>query len=336
MRTDCVPWCSPIFWGCTCTQLINYQGGFTIKSFAARHPLTISLRRNWDLYLLIIPVILFFILFFYMPMYGAQIAFKDYIASKGIWDSPFVGFKHFERFFRSYHFWSLIKNTLGVSIYQLALGFPMPVLLALMVNELKGRRIKKFIQTVTYAPNFLSTVVLVGILTVLLSPRNGIINEAIKALGGEPVYFMAQPEWFKSLYVLSGIWQTSGWTSIVYVAALAGIDTQQYEAAKVDGASKFQRLIYVTLPGIIPTMITMLILNTGQIMNVGFEKVFLMQNDLNLVSSNVISTYVYQAGLLGSEFSFSSAVGLFNSVINFSILLVVNKISKKTSGTSLW
>ncbi len=295
-----------------------------------------AIRRNWDLYVLITPVVIYFLIFKYWPMYGVQIAFKDFIANKGIWGSPWRGFKHFRRFFRSYHFWPLIRNTVGISVYQLAVGFPIPIIFALMLNEVKNEKFKKSVQTITYAPHFLSTVVLVGMMTAMLSPKNGIVNEFIKLLGKEPIYFMAEANWFKTVYVWSGIWQNTGWNSIIYMAALAGIDPQLYEAAIVDGASKWQRMWNITIPGILPTAITLLILNTGRIMNVGFEKVFLMQNGLNLTSSEVISTYVYKAGLIGAEYSFSAAVGLFNSIINFILLITVNKISRKTTETSLW
>jgi len=295
-----------------------------------------GIGKNWDMYLLILPVVAYFIIFKYWPMYGIQIAFKDYIATKGIWGSPLVGLKHFARFFRSYHFESLIQNTLGISIYRLLVGFPIPILLALMMNEVKNQAYKKTVQTITYAPHFLSTVVLVGMMTSMLSPRNGLINKFLNQLGMEPVYFMAEAGWFKSLYVWSGIWQNMGWNSVIYMAALSGIDPTLYEAAIVDGASKMQRIWHITIPGILPTAITLLILNTGNIMDVGFEKVFLMQNGSNLTSSEVISTYVYKAGLVGAQYSFSTAVGMFNSVINFLLLLAVNKISKKTTETSLW
>ena len=293
-------------------------------------------RRNMDLYLIMLPVVVYFIIFKYWPMYGVQIAFKDYIATKGIWGSQWVGLKHFLRFFRSYHFELVIKNTLGISIYQLVVGFPFPIILALMMNELPLPRFKKLIQTVTYAPHFLSTVVLVGMLNTMLSPRSGIINELLKVFGMEPIYFMGEPAWFKTIYVLSDIWQNAGWNSVIYMAALAGIDQQLYEAAIVDGATKMQRTWHITIPGILPTAITLLILNTGKIMNVGFEKVYLMQNGLNLMSSEVIATYVYKVGLVGAEYSFSTAVGLFNSVINCILLIIVNRISRKTTETSLW
>lgn len=301
-----------------------------------RSAVLIALQRHWQLYLLIAPVLLYFIVFHYWPMYGVQIAFKNFIATKGIWASPWVGLKHFERFFDSYYFWRLIRNTLGISLYELAVGFPIPILLALMVNEVRHRSFKRFVQTVTYAPHFLSTVVIVGMLMMFLSPTNGIVNIIIRALGGESVFFMTKPEWFKSIYVLSGVWQQMGWSSIIYLAALAGIDPQLHEAARVDGASRLQRIWHVNLPGIRPTIVILLILNIGTIMGVGFEKVFLMQNSLNQESSDVISTYVYRSGILGAQYSFSAAVGLFNSLVNFILLLSVNRIARKVNQVSLW
>lgn len=296
----------------------------------------VLIHKNWDLYLLILPVVLYFIIFKYWPMYGVQIAFKNYIATKGIWGSPWAGMRHFNRFFKSYHFQSLIKNTLGISLYQLIIGFPIPILLALMMNEVRNVKFKKLVQTVTYAPHFLSTVVLVGMMMSILSPRNGVVNQVIQMFGMKPIYFMAEPEWFKSVYVWSGVWQNAGWNSVIYMAALAGIDPGLYEAAIVDGANKRQRIWHINVPGILPTAITLLILNTGKIMALGFEKVFLMQNGLNLISSEVISTYVYKSGLVGADYSFSTAVGLFNSIINFILLISVNKISRKVTETSLW
>lgn len=295
-----------------------------------------SLKKNWDLYLLILPVILYFIIFKYAPMYGLQIAFKDYLPVKGFLGSPWVEFKHFSRFFDSYNFWELIKNTIGISFYQLAVGFPVPILLALLINEVRINPFKKFVQTITYAPHFLSTVVLVGMLTAFLSPRNGLINQIIMFFGGEPIYFMAEAGWFKTLYVFSGVWQDAGWSSIIYMATLAGIDTQIYEAAIIDGASKFKRLIFITIPFLIPTAVIILIMDVGRIMDIGFEKVFLMQNPLNIGTSDIISTYVYTVGINDSQFSYSAAVGLFNGVINFILLIIVNNISKKLTENSLW
>jgi len=295
-----------------------------------------TFRKNWELYLLITPVVLYFFIFDYLPMYGIQIAFKNFVAAKGIWASEWIGFDHFERFFNSFYFDRLILNTLGISLYQLAIGFPIPLILALLLNEVGNRHFKRFVQTVTYAPHFLSTVVMVGLIIIFLSPQNGIINHLIAFFGGERISFMTEPGWFKSIYVFSGVWQGMGWSSIIYLAALAGIDPTLHEAAKVDGASRLQRIWKINLPGIMPTVVILLILNVGQIMGVGFEKIYLMQNDLNIESSEVISTYVYTQGILGAQYSFSAAVGLFNSLVNLVLLVLVNRIAKKVNETSLW
>ena len=295
-----------------------------------------NMKKNYELYLLSLPMFIYKVVFHYGPMYGVQIAFKDFTPVKGISGSPWVGFEHFIRFFKSYHFWTLLKNTLGISVYSLAVGFPCPIILALMLNEVRHKYFKKTIQMVTYAPHFISVVVLVGIMTTFLSPNTGVINHFIKKLGMEPIAFLEKPEWFKTLYVLSGVWQRVGWNSIIYMAALSSIDVQLHEAAIVDGSNKLQRIYYIDIPGIIPTAVILLILNMGNIMSVGFEKVFLMQNPLNLRSSEVISTYVYKVGLMGGEFSFSAAVGLFNSVVNFALLVIVNRIAGRVGDTRLW
>jgi putative aldouronate transport system permease protein len=295
-----------------------------------------NMKKNYELYLLSLPMFIYIVVFHYGPMYGVQIAFKDFTPVKGISGSPWVGFEHFIRFFKSYHFWTLLKNTLGISVYSLAVGFPCPIILALMLNEVRHKYFKKTIQMVTYAPHFISVVVLVGIMTTFLSPNTGVINHFIKKLGMEPIAFLEKPEWFKTLYVLSGVWQRVGWNSIIYMAALSSIDVQLHEAAIVDGSNKLQRIYYIDIPGIIPTAVILLILNMGNIMSVGFEKVFLMQNPLNLRSSEVISTYVYKVGLMGGEFSFSAAVGLFNSVVNFALLVIVNRIAGRVGDTRLW
>nr|WP_244562913.1 ABC transporter permease subunit [Paenibacillus uliginis] len=293
-------------------------------------------KKNWDLYLLILPVIAFFLIFEYGPMYGLQIAFKDFIANKGILDSPWVGLKHFERFFDSYYFWRLLGNTLGIGLYQLLVGFPIPIILALLINEVRSKKFSRFVQTITYAPHFLSTVVMVGVLFIFLSPQTGLLNSLITSLGGKPIDFLTQPEWFKSIFVLSGVWQQMGWSSIIYLAALAGIDQQLHEAARVDGASRWQRIWHINLPGIMPTIIVLLILNMGSLLSVGFEKVFLMQNTLNMPASDIISTHVYRKGIIDGQYSYSAAVGLFNSVINFTLLVIVNRIARKVNNTSLW
>lgn len=295
-----------------------------------------SVLKNWELYIFVLPTMAYFIVFHYFPLYGLQIAFRDYAPSSGIWNSPWVGLEHLRRFFDSYYFWDLIGNTVGISLYEMIVGFPIPIIIALALNELKNGAFKKWVQTVTYAPHFISVVVMSGMIIAFLSPGTGLVNLAIKTLGGEPVQFLGEPGWFKSVFVLSGVWQSMGWGTIIYLAALAGVDPQQHEAAMIDGATRMKRIWHINLPSILPTMVILLILNVGSFMSVGFEKVFLLQNPLNLESSDVISTYVYRSGLVQGQFSFSAAIGLFNSVINFILLLTVNRIAKRVNETSLW
>lgn len=295
-----------------------------------------SVFKSWRLYVMLAPVIVYFIVFHYWPMYGVQLAFKDFIATKGITGSPWVGFKHFERFFDSYYFWRLIKNTLGIGLYELAVGFPVPIILALMINEVRHNFYKRLIQTVTYMPHFLSTVVMVGMIMIFLAPETGIVSLIIQLFGGEPISFMTEPEWFKTIFVMSGVWQQMGWSSIIYLAALSGIDPQLHEAARVDGASRLQRIWHINIPGIMPTIIILLILKAGSILGVGFEKAFLMQNSLNMESSDVISTFVYRSGIMEAQYSFATAVDLFNSIINLILLVTVNFIARRAGGSSLW
>jgi putative aldouronate transport system permease protein len=271
-------------------------------------------------------------------MYGAQIAFRDFNVVDGITGSKWVGFNHFRRFFDSPIFRRVLFNTLGLSLYNLIAAFPFPILLALGLNYVNNRFIKKSVQMITYMPHFISIVVIIGIMMQMMNPTFGVINHVIKSLGMESVNFFGKPEYFKSLYVWSGVWQQAGWGTIIYLSALAGIDTQQHEAAIIDGANKIQRIWYVDIPGILPTVIILLILNVGNIMTLGFEKAFLMQNPLNLQSSELIDTYVYKVGLASQmpNFSYSTAIGLFQSVIGFILIVLVNQISKKISETSLW
>ncbi|MGI6148215.1 MAG: sugar ABC transporter permease [Firmicutes bacterium] len=292
--------------------------------------------KNWDLYLLILPVVAYFLVFHYYPMYGVQIAFKNFFANRGILGSPWVGLRHFERFFNSYYFWRLLRNTLGIGLYELLVGFPIPIILALSINEVAHKRFQRFVQNVTYAPHFLSTVVLVGMVFMFLSRTNGVVNNVIEFLGGERISFMTEPKWFKTIYVLSGVWKNMGWNSIIYLAALSGVDPELHEAAKVDGASQFQRIRHINLPAIIPTIVILLILNAGRVLSVGFEKVYLMQNSLNMEASDVIATHVYRTGLLGAQYSYAAAVGLFNSIVNFIMLISVNRIARRLNETSLW
>jgi len=295
-----------------------------------------GIKRHWQLYLLVIAPIAYIIIFKYIPMYGAQIAFRDYSVVKGFSGSDFVGLKHFKLFFQSPNFWLLIKNTLGISVYSLIVGFPAPIILALALNEIKSLKFKKTVQTVTFAPFFISTVVMVSMIIIFLSPRLGFVDYIVRGLGFESINFMGIPAYFKSIFVLSNVWQGIGYGAVIYMAALAGINPELYEAARVDGASRFQKMRHVDIPGIAPAAIILLILGVGQIMNVGFEKIYLMQNSLNVSASEVISTYVYKIGLLGANFSFSSAVDLFNSVINLVLLISVNAFARRISDNSLW
>ena len=292
--------------------------------------------RNWELYLFIAPAFLYFLIFHYGPMYGIQIAFKNYNPARGIFGSQWVGFDHFVRFFDSYYFWDLMWNTLSISLYELAVGFPLPIILALAFNELKHKRFKKLVQTITYAPHFISVVVMVGMVIAFLSPSTGIIIHFIEWLGFDAPSFLTSPAWFKTVYVLSGVWQSAGWGTIIYLAALSAVDPGLHEAAIIDGANRLQRIRHVNIPVLVPTMTILLILNMGSLLGVGFEKILLLQNPLNMGASDVISTFVYRSGLENAQYSFSTAVGLFNSVINAFLLITVNQIVRKTSENSLW
>lgn len=293
------------------------------------------IRRNGGLYLLLLPAVVLTLLFAYKPMYGVLIAFKDYSPALGIGGSPWAGFKYFEKFFNSYQFSTTIKNTVIISLYSL-ITFPIPIILALMVNQMRANRFRRFFQTVSYMPHFISTVVMVGLMLILLSPSTGLVGNAFKLFGAEAPDLMGSSGWFSSIYVWSDVWQHAGWDSIIYIAALSTVDPSLYEAATVDGASRWHKIRYIDIPMLMPTAITLLILRVGGLLGVGFEKVYLMQNDLNIPASEILSTYVYKIGLLSSQYSFSSAINLFNTVINFILLILVNQISKKYSENSLW
>lgn len=292
--------------------------------------------RAWQLYLFLVPMVVYFLLFHYWPLYGIQIAFRDYTARAGIAGSQWVGLKHFSQFVSMVQFPILVKNTLRISILSLVLGFPLPILLALMLNEVRHARFKKLVQNITYAPHFVSTVVMVGMVIAFLSPSTGIISNLIQALGGPRTNLMTRAGALPWIFVLSGIWQGLGWGSILYLSALSGIDPTLYEAASIDGATKLQKMWHINIPGILPTIVITLIMNMGGLMSVGHEKMYLMQNDLNLETSEIISTYVYKVGLLNAKFSYSTAIGMFNSVINFILLLTVNAIARRISEISLW
>ncbi len=291
---------------------------------------------NYELYLFILPAFVYFIMFQYFPLYGVQIAFRNYNPGLGILNSPWVGLRHLKRFCNSYYFWVLIWNTLSINLYQLVAQFPAPIILALMINTVKYNRFKRIVQSVTYAPHFISTMVFVGMIFAFLSPASGLINNFIRLFGGREIPFITRPELFKSIYVWTGVWKSMGWGSIIYLAALTGISVEVHEAAIIDGATRLKRVWYVDIPGILPTIVILLILNIGRIMSVGFERIFLMQNPLNMSSSDVINTYVYRTGMIQAQYSFSAAVGLFNSLINFIMLILANRISRKVAEISLW
>ena len=299
------------------------------KSLATR------IREHAVVYLFLLPAVVYIAIFCYAPMYGIQIAFRNYKIVDGITGSAWVGLKWFSRFFGSKMFTTIISNTILISLYGLVAGFPMPIILALMLNY-TNMKFKRVMQTVTYMPHFISTVVMVGMLSCFLSPSAGFVNSIIKAVSGNAIYFLGEAKYFRHVYVWSGIWQGTGWGSIIYVAALTGVNPELHEAAIIDGANIWARILHIDIPSIMPTMVILLILNFGSIMSVGFEKAYLLQNDLNKATSEIISTYTYKMGLLNQNFSYSAAIGLTNNVVNFILLTVVNKIAKALSGTSLW
>ena len=312
------------------------MSGTKQKSIRAEREKKKSVWKNWQLYIMCLPAVIYFLIFAYKPMYGIIIAFKNYSMRKGIMGSPWIGFGNFERLFSSYWFPIILKNTLTLSGLTLILGFPIPILLALILNEVQNSRFRKGFQTISYAPHFISTVVLCGMLTLFLSPSSGVINRFITMLGGEHINFLQEPSMFKWVYVLSGVWQEMGWGSIIYFATLSGVDKALIEAADIDGASRLQKIWYINLPVLVPTILILLILNCGSLLSVGYEKVFLLQNPTNLSASEVISTFVYKSGLEKSDFSFGAAADLFNSVVNTIFLVLANTISKQTTKTSLF
>ncbi|WP_309119592.1 ABC transporter permease subunit [Paenibacillus sp.] len=293
-----------------------------------------DLKLNKYIYVMLVPVIAYYVVFLYGPMYGLQIAFKDYSAGAGMWNSPWVGFKHFESFFESYYFWRLLRNTVLLSLYELVFAFPASIILALLLNELRSNRFKRMVQTVTYMPHFISIVVISGMLVDFLS-RDGLINNVIAMFGFERTAFLGEAGWFRSIYISSNIWQSVGWGSIIYLSAMSSIDPSLYEAARVDGANRWKQTLHVTIPGIMPTIVILLILQIGSFMTVGTEKILLLYNPTTYETADVIGTFLYRKGILEADYSYSAAVGLFNSVINFALLVLANAASKK-SGNNLW
>lgn len=291
--------------------------------------------RHWQLYLIILLPVIYLIIFKYKPILGSQIAFRDYNFKDGVWNSPWVGLKHFITFFKSPQFYRVMKNTLGLSIYNIVAGIFPPIILAIAFSYVKNRLWGKVVQMVTYMPYFISTVLIVGILTQLLS-LSGPINNLIKNFGAEKIHFMGDPKLFKTMYVFSGVWQSAGYSAVIYISALAAVDQQLHEAATVDGASIWQRIRYIDIPSITPTLIILLIMSCGKVLSLGYEKVLLMQNDLNMATSDIISTYVYRIGLQSMQYSYSTAIGLFQSVVSLILLVSVNRFAKRVGETSLW
>lgn len=306
------------------------------KANSFRSRVVKDFKINKLLYIMILPVLAYYIIFHYLPMYGAIIAFKDYTPMKGIIDSDWAGLKHFESFFGSYYFWRILKNTIILSLYTLCFEFPMPIILALLLNEVKNKAFKKTAQSITYMPYFISMIVICGMLKDFTN-SGGVINSMIMYLfGTDGQAFLQKPDLFRTIYVSSEIWQRIGWESIIYMAALTGIDQEQYEAARIDGATRLQQMWRITLPGILPVIVIMFILRVGNLLNVGFEKIILLYNPVIYETADVISSFVYRKGLLEFDWSYSTAVGLFNSLINLVLLISANRLSRRVTKNSLW
>lgn len=304
-----------------------------IKSFCLR--LAVDLKKNRSLYLIMLPVLIYYILFRYLPMYGATIAFKNFSPAKGISGSDWVGFEHFIKFFTSHYFIRVVRNTFTLSSMQILFGFPIPIIFAILVNELRNKHYKKAVQSIAYLPYFISIVVICGMIS-QFSSTNGVFNDIMVLFGADRESLLQQPHLFRTIYILSEIWQKAGWESIIYLAALTGIDASLYEAASIDGANRFKKIMYITLPGLLPTIVIMLILRIGRVMEIGFEKIILLYNPATYEVADVISSYVYRVGLNDLNWSYSAAVGIFNSIVNLAFLIMANKLSKKYAGSSLW
>ncbi len=304
-------------------------------SFGER--LRMDLSCHWPLYLMVLPAVMVIAVFSYGPMYGVVIAFKNFKPAYGIRGSAWVGLRNFERFFSSYQFKNTLLNTLSISIYSMLACFPAPVILALMMDQVRSKSTQRFIQTVTYMPHFISVIVVSGMILTFLNVNTGLYGNLARLLGvRNPKDLLGEKNLFSTIYVLSDIWQHTGWDSIIYMAALSAVDPSLHEAARVDGASEWDRIVHIQIPSIVPTMVILLILRAGSLMNVGFDKVYLLQNDLNLDRSEVLSTYVYKVGMINQQYSFSAAANLFNTVVNFVMIMLVNQIARRLGETSLW
>lgn len=311
----------------------NVSAGNKSFSFRAKK----YLEHNWQLWIMLLPAIVYIFIFCYIPMYGIQLAFREYSFSAGITGGKWVGFKYFQQYFTSNMFWPTLRNTFIISFTSIVVGFPAPIILAMIINQLRNKKWKRVVQTTVYIPYFISVVVMVSMINVLFQNNSGILANMMKSIGmvAESTNVLGSEKTFIPLYVLTGVWQGMGWNSIIYIAALSSVDTQLYDACKIDGANRWQTMWHIDFPAILPTIMILLIMNMGNVLNVGFDKVFLMQNSLNLGISQVISTYVYSVGIKSSQFSFGTAVGLFNTVVNFLFLIFTNWISKRTTGTGL-
>ena len=318
--------------------MTSFTGGSRI---AQRRPflerVRLDMAKHWPVYLMVLPAVVVIFIFSYMPMYGVIMAFQNFKPAYGILHSPFVGLKNFNRFFSSYQFKNILSNTIGISLYSMIAGFPVPIFLALMIDQLRNKRTQRFIQTITYMPHFISVIVVSGMILTFLNVNTGLYGHLMRALGvSDPVDLMGEKNLFSTIYVLSDIWQHTGWDSIIYMAALSAVDPSLYEAAKVDGATDWDKMVHIKIPSIVPTMVILLILRAGSLMSVGFDKVFLLQNGLNIDRSEVISTYVYKVGLVNQQYSFSAAANLFNTVVNFIMVMIVNQVARHVGETSLW
>lgn len=305
------------------------------KPTYTRNAIKNDLKQSWVLYLMALPALAYFAVYCYGPMAGLYIAFSDYRITGGIFAGEWVGFRYFIRFFESYYFERLLRNTLTLSLQVLIWGFPIPIIFALVLNEVRNKYFKKVAQTVTYLPHFISIVIICGMIIDFTSLR-GFFNTIIQMLGGTPIAFLTRPEWFRPVYVASEVWQTFGWGSVIYLAALTGVDIQQFEAAKIDGANRWKQIIHISIPGILPTIVTVLLMRVGHLMSVGFEKVFNLYSPATYETADIISTFVYRQGIIGANYSSAAAIGLFNSAINLILLFTMNKIARRVAQTSLW
>jgi len=295
-----------------------------------------NMKNYWQLYVMLLPALIYLLVFHYLPLYGIQVAFRDYRLVDGVMGSPWVGLKHFKKFFEAYYFERLIKNTLLLNINYLLWSFPFPIIIAILLNQIRSEKRKRFVQTTIYIPHFISTVVMAGMIYLFLAPSGGILNSILSVLGLAPLDLMAEPDVFRSIYTVSGVWQGAGYSSILFVATLAGIDPALYEAAEIDGASIWKKIRYIDLPSIVPTATMVLILDFGKLMNSNTDKVLLLQTAGNISTSDIIGTYVFNVGVQGGQFSYTAAIGLFTNLVNLALILIFNKISKKISNIGLF